>query len=242
MRRTREPGATVAAFSNLCATAPDVQGVPSAAPSSFCPIPRKIPRLQADTFGGEEPTTGAPDIEGTHVAGLLTNEEFAVLYTRSHLDLLRFVLTLVPNRSEAEDVVQETARRLWQKIDDYDPALPFWPWARKFAYYEVLKHRKARALESQFFSDELVERLADERDMHAKVLEERRQALTDCLARLEATARRLVLDRYGGELSVGEIAQRERKSANAISLMLHRIRQKLLECINGWHYVKEALS
>jgi RNA polymerase sigma-70 factor (ECF subfamily) len=175
------------------------------------------------------------------VAGRLTNEEFAVLYTRAHLYLLRFVLTLVPNRIEAEDVVQETARCLWQKIDDYNPALPFWPWARKFAYFEVLKHRKARALEGRLFSDELVERLADEREAHADVLEQRRQALASCLARLEAASRRLVLDRYGGDLSVAEIARRESKSVNAISLMLHRIRQKLLECVNGWLYAKEAL-
>jgi DNA-directed RNA polymerase specialized sigma24 family protein len=87
-------------------------------------------------------------------------DEFAALYARAHVDLLRYVLTLLPDRHQAEDVVQDTARLLWRKFDEYDPAQPFLPWARKFAYFEVLKFRRSRALREKYFSDELLERLA----------------------------------------------------------------------------------
>ena len=69
------------------------------------------------------------------------NEVFASRYSRHHVDLLRYVLTLVPDRAQAEDIVQDTARVLWQKAADYDPTQPFLPWARKFAWFEVLKFR-----------------------------------------------------------------------------------------------------
>lgn len=36
-------------------------------------------------------------------------------------------------RHQADDVVQETARVLWQKFASYDPERPFWPWARQIA-------------------------------------------------------------------------------------------------------------
>lgn len=172
----------------------------------------------------------------------LSQEEFAAHYASVHMNLLRFVLTMIPDRNAADDVVQNTARSLWQKLDDYDPDQPFWPWARKFAYLEVLNYRRTQALERRYFSSELVECLAEEHEAQAELLELRRQALADCLAKLEARAQRLVLERYGGDLSVAEIAGRQGKSANAISLMLHRIRQRLLECINGWLVAGEGIA
>jgi RNA polymerase sigma-70 factor (ECF subfamily) len=43
------------------------------------------------------------------------------------------VSVLVPNLPDAEDIVQQTAVALWEKFDEYDPKLPFTPWACRFA-------------------------------------------------------------------------------------------------------------
>jgi RNA polymerase sigma-70 factor, ECF subfamily len=168
-------------------------------------------------------------------------EAFATLYARHHVDLLRYVLTLVPDRAQADDIVQETARVLWQKAAAYDPAQPFLPWARKFAYFEVLKFRRREGLKRRYFSDTLVETLADERASRDEFLEGRRHALDDCLARLDESSRQLVRDRYaGGPGSVANIAAQRGATPNAISLALHRIRLRLLDCIGhslkskGW--------
>src|SRR4051812_13857440 len=100
-------------------------------------------------------------------------DRFASLYARWHLQILRFVLTLIPDRHQAEDVVQETARVLWQKFAAYDPERPFWPWARQIAHYEALKVRKRQASTRRLFSDELVETLAEERADQEDLLETR---------------------------------------------------------------------
>src|SRR5687767_15416668 len=96
----------------------------------------------------------------------LSSEDFAALYSGCHLDLLRYVLTLLPERHRAEDVVQEVARLLWQKREYYDPAKPFLPWARGFAYLEVLKALKRNVVRGKYFSEQLVEQLAEERVVH----------------------------------------------------------------------------
>jgi RNA polymerase sigma-70 factor (ECF subfamily) len=158
-------------------------------------------------------------------------DAFAALYARHHLHLLRFVLTLVPDRQQAEEIVQETACLLWQKFDQYDPDQPFWPWARQFAHYEVLKHRKKQAVRRRYFSDALVEQLAEERVRHEEMLETRREVLLKCLDELDGRSRRLLLDRYSREESIAEVAERMGKSANAIYLLLHRLRQALLQCV-----------
>jgi RNA polymerase sigma-70 factor, ECF subfamily len=159
-------------------------------------------------------------------------EAFATLYARHHVDLLRFVLTLVADRAQADDIVQETARVLWQKAAAYDPTRPFLPWARKFAYFEVLKFRRREGLKRRFFSDALVETLAEERASADEFLEARRQALNDCLAKLDGRDRQLLSDRYtAGHGGIAHIAAQRGATPNAISLALHRIRQRLLDCI-----------
>ena len=131
------------------------------------------------------------------VADRASSDEFAVLYSKCHLEMLRYVLTLLPDRHQAEDVVQETARLLWQKFDQYDSTRPFWPWARKFAYLEALKLRKREAIRTRYFSDELVEQLAEERAAHEADLAAQREALAACLDKLDAPARELLMNRYG---------------------------------------------
>jgi RNA polymerase sigma-70 factor, ECF subfamily len=159
-------------------------------------------------------------------------EAFASLYARHHVDLLRYVLTLVPDQVQAQDIVQETARVLWQKAAAYDPGQPFLPWARKFAYFEVLKFRRREGLKRRFFSDTLVETLAEERASADEFLEARRQALTDCLAKLNGRERQLLSDRYtAAHGGVAAMAAQRGATPNAISLALHRIRQRLLDCI-----------
>ncbi len=174
------------------------------------------------------------------VANRTSSDDFAVLYSKCHLELLRYVLTLLPNRHQAEDVVQETARLLWQKFGEYDSARPFWPWARRFAYLEVLKVRKREAVHAKYFSDALVEQLAVDRDAQEFGLTTQREALAACLEKLDEPARELLMNRYGGELALHELAEQQGKSANSLYLAMHRIRQKLIECVNrtlrmeGW--------
>jgi len=168
------------------------------------------------------------------------HDDFATLYAGCHLELLRYVFSLLPDRHLAEDVVQETARMLWRKFDSYDPARPFWPWARQFAHFEVLKFRKRMAPGFRCFSDELIERLAAERVENEDVLAAQRDALEGCMDKLDAEARLLLSSRYGREVSLQDLAQQQGKSVNALYLTLHRIRQRLMDCVNqtlqreGW--------
>ena len=170
----------------------------------------------------------------------LAHESFASLYASAHLGLLRFVLTLLPDRHLAEDVVQETARLLWRKFDEYDPARPFLPWARQFAHFEVLKARRRLATRDRHFRDEMIEQMAQERVEQEEGLERQREALAGCVEKLDAGWRSLLASRYERKESLQEIAAEQGKSANALYLTLRRARQALLECVNralrleGW--------
>ena len=75
--------------------------------------------------------------------------------------ILRYVLPLVGDLNDAQDVLQDTATALWQKFGQYDPAQPFLPWARRFAHNEVLMfHRRRRRY--TFLTEELIDSLVEQ--------------------------------------------------------------------------------
>jgi len=86
-------------------------------------------------------------------------QQFLSLFLRSEREIFRYVAALVPNVSDAEDIVQQTAVALWEKFHAYDQTQPFTPWACRFAMkkasqwipfieskYSVKKDREDRAL------------------------------------------------------------------------------------------------
>lgn len=67
----------------------------------------------------------------------MQHERFMRLFVAHERDVLRYVLAVVPHLPDARDILQETAVALWRKMDEYDPARPFLPWACRFAAIEI---------------------------------------------------------------------------------------------------------
>jgi len=70
--------------------------------------------------------------------------EFVRLLKRHERRLNGYVLALVQNWNDADDILQAVAVRLWEQFDEYRPDGDFGAWACKIAYYEVLTYRKRK--------------------------------------------------------------------------------------------------
>jgi DNA-directed RNA polymerase specialized sigma24 family protein len=66
-------------------------------------------------------------------------ERFVRLFAAAQSEVLRYILALVPDLDDAQEVFQETAVDLWKTFDQYDPDCPFVPWACRFAYFQILR-------------------------------------------------------------------------------------------------------
>jgi DNA-directed RNA polymerase specialized sigma24 family protein len=79
--------------------------------------------------------------------------EFVRLLAACERRLDNYVLALVPNWSDAEEIVQQAKLRLWERFEQYDRSKDFGAWACTIAYYEVLTFRtrahRSRLLLSQ---------------------------------------------------------------------------------------------
>jgi RNA polymerase sigma-70 factor (ECF subfamily) len=151
--------------------------------------------------------------------------------TRHQSSLFHYILSLIPDRAAAEDILQETNLVLWRKAAEFDPTLPFMPWACRIALFQVKAHRRDQARDRHVFDDDVLDQLAGEAPTSAdpRPLE---IALRDCLGRLPAKQRDLILARYQPGASVDSLAESIGLTANALSQSLFRIRRALAECLD----------
>ncbi|MCE9545915.1 MAG: sigma-70 family RNA polymerase sigma factor [Planctomycetia bacterium] len=169
-----------------------------------------------------------------------TQQRFTQLFAESEQALYGFVFSLLPNRADADDVLQETLARLWEHFDQYDPQRPFLPWACTFAYRQVLKHRRDVRIQGRHFSDALVENLSAGQIQDPNWGEAHQRAVTHCLDRLGPDDRRLVHARYFVDASLDRLAGELGQTANSLYKQLQRARVKLMNCITrtlateGW--------
>ena len=73
---------------------------------------------------------------------IVKEEQFMRLFLQSERRILGFILSLVPNLSDAEDLMQETCSIMWSKIDQFEPGTDFTAWGISIARYRVLTYRR----------------------------------------------------------------------------------------------------
>jgi RNA polymerase sigma-70 factor (ECF subfamily) len=159
--------------------------------------------------------------------------ELMVRLLSAHQDeLFRYVFALLPNEEDARDVVQETSVALCRKFTDYDPDMPFLPWAFSFAHIEVLKQRERNRRGSCLLHRDLIEVLAREREPLEPVLQARLLALEECLDALPPADQDLVRQRYQRRAGTDDLVKRAGTSRRTLFRRLDLIRRALYECIN----------
>ena len=146
--------------------------------------------------------------------------------------LYAYILQLLPNRMDADDVLQATNLVMWSKRAEFHQGSDFPAWAARIAYYEVLTHRKKLHRDKLRFNDQLIEQLAREASTDAGHMESILRTLRQCMEKLSESDRDLVHWQYTDDLRPREIAERLGRSAGAIAQAMHRIRMTLLKCID----------
>ena len=161
------------------------------------------------------------------------SEEFVRLLTKAQGPVYGYLLTLIPDRSRARDLLQETNITIWKKADTFEEGTNFNAWACKVGYFHVLSFRRKMAREKLVFDDEILDYLAERNDVRiAKdAAADRIKALKNCMLKLSDGHRRLVEERYKPGASVQKIAADQGRTVGAVSQTLYRIRHNLMLCV-----------
>jgi RNA polymerase sigma-70 factor (ECF subfamily) len=153
------------------------------------------------------------------------------LMTQHQRRIFAYIYTLVPDRYDAEDLLQETSLVICEKFDAFKEGTDFVAWACQIAYWRVRYARQKFARSKVVFQQELVDALAQTAAVMPEELDQRHEALAHCLQKLPARDRELVLTRYEPGSGVPEAAKRSGRSLEAAYKALARIRKLLLDCV-----------
>lgn len=168
-----------------------------------------------------------------------SRQEFVSLLTKSQKRIYGFIGTLVVNRNDAEDVLQETNLALWEMADQFTPGTDFVAWACKVAHYRVLKQWAATKRLRVSLTPEAMNALAADA-IHesqlagmaaAEQFDAHRNALTACLGEVSARNRDLLLQYYEHGKSLSDIGLTIGRDSNAVAQLFHRVRAALRACI-----------
>jgi len=158
--------------------------------------------------------------------------EFLKLFVRHQQEVYAYILTLVPNVHDADDLFQDGMTVMWQKFDQFQPGTNFAAWAVQVMRYQILDYRRNMARSKRIFvEDSLFEILTDSMPAIADELPARIEALRKCQALLDDRAKRILKMRYEHNTSIPEIASYLKVSRRHIYHLLGQINGVLLRCM-----------
>lgn len=161
-------------------------------------------------------------------------EAFIGLLSEHDQALTGYVMSLVPSRSDAQDILQETKVALWRSFVSFEPGSNFGAWARRAALNRILDFRKRKGRENKrlWFTDECYELLASDYEISTGHREDQLEHLKACISKLQPSHREILVLRYFRERSVEDVAGRIERSVEATYRALSRIRLTLRKCLS----------
>ena len=191
-------------------------------------MPAESSSLQSATRPEDHPVT-----HWLHRIARKDRQAFVELYQATAPKLLGTVLRIVKDRARADDVLQDTFVKIWQRADQFDEhkASPI-TWmvsiARNGAIDELRKHPASR--ES---SEDDLEQLASNRSDAVDDLAERESAnaLTRCIDELEKDRADMVRLAYLNGWTREALAEHFDQPLNTVKTWLHRALKQLKRCL-----------
>lgn len=155
-----------------------------------------------------------------------------MLMTRYQRQIFSYIYVLVPNRSDAEDLLQETSLVICEKFHEFEEGTDFVAWACQIAYWRVRFSRQKFARSKVVFDQEIVEVVAQTANTMERELDDRHEALGHCLQKLHSRDRELLIARYEPGGGVEEAARRSGRTLKTAYKALSRLRKLLLDCVS----------
>ncbi len=159
-------------------------------------------------------------------------QEFLRLFLTSQKRIFYFIITMVPNVADADDIMQETAGIMWRKFYEFEPGTNFTAWAMKIARNKILQMRdKQNKQRCNLLSEKALEEAMSYVRPILDNMERRMDALDICLKKLQMRDQQLIRMRYENDIRINQLARQLGRSADGLYKSLARIHRILRECV-----------
>ena len=158
--------------------------------------------------------------------------EFIELLTPSYYKIHSFILSLVANKDDAEDILQATIAYMWEHFEDFEQGTKFLSWAFTIAKFQVLTYRKKKKRSIIYFSDEAIQLIESENEKLSSEMDSRFDTLQKCIKMLRERDAVILKKRFENNISVKSLADEYEVTSNVIYKRLANIKKVLLRCVH----------
>jgi len=159
------------------------------------------------------------------------DNEFMGLIVQSQKYIFSYIIAMVANRSDAEDILQDTMTIMWRKFDDFERGSNFIAWGIAIAKINILKHRQKAADSDLRLDNDVLELLEKQSEGLLANLDNRLDALAKCVKQLTEKEAGFLKMRYEQDQSFRKIATSVGLTSTAVFKVISQIHCKLMRCI-----------
>lgn len=159
---------------------------------------------------------------------------FFGLYNQVHVRLYGYLLAIVHNQTDAEDLLQDTAVVLWDKFDQFREGTNFGAWAVKIASNKAIDFVRKNRNTKMFFSEDFYTTVSQQALKDSFDDSEHSEAFGFCLDKLPENSRKLLSMRYKKGISIKHISRLTGRSANGLYQSFSRIISAMRECMTKY--------
>ncbi|AQT68092.1 RNA polymerase sigma factor [Anaerohalosphaera lusitana] len=146
-----------------------------------------------------------------------------------------YVLTMVGNYSDADDVMQETISFMWKRFEDFELGSDFVAWGIRIARYKILEHRRRQKKHDIVqYSDGSFEKLSSLAVNKNDNLSNQNVKLKECLKKLKHFKKRyftVIALKFFENCNTNDIAKRIGVSVPNVYTIMSRAYGYLLACM-----------
>ena len=159
---------------------------------------------------------------------------FHRLLFRNQNRIYAYVLTLIGNYTDADDVMQETISTMWQKFNNFKAGTNFVSWGITIAHYKVLDYRRNKQKNGRIcqYNNELLEQFGHEVTKSSVSFDEKFDLLRRCIEKLKGPFITIVKLRFQEDLNPATISTRCGISISNVYQILSRAYRMLILCMN----------
>ncbi|NLE39622.1 MAG: sigma-70 family RNA polymerase sigma factor [Pirellulaceae bacterium] len=157
--------------------------------------------------------------------------EFVRLWLVYGQSIYAYLLTLMSNRADADEIYQDVGMTLWEKFGQFAPGSNFQAWARQVALNKVRDFRRLRRHQTVLCSPEFLDAVAQTIAEDTEILDRQHKVWSDCFERLPIRQKDLIDRRYRLGETPKSLSERTGRSLDAIYQALSRIHRALFDCV-----------
>lgn len=163
------------------------------------------------------------------------NEDGLTALAQQYGPLMRYIIApILPNSQDQEDCLAEVTLRVWENINQFDPAKGSWKaWLTAITRNTALSHVRARARHQT--AGDIPENVpsSEATPEEALLLHEQRRALEYAVLQLSSRDRLLFYRKYYYLQSTAQIAAELGITERAVEGRLYRLRKTLRKALGG---------